>query len=76
VDRHEDVTDPNELDKNPDAPRDMIFYGYVRGTNLKSSMKVHMIGVGDFDMDQVNAIPDPCPIPEKERERKVRQLKC
>jgi ribosome biogenesis protein BMS1 len=64
VDRHEDVTDPNEVEKDANCPRSVTFYGYVRGTHLKPLMKVHMIGVGDFDMQNVSVLPDPCPIPE------------
>lgn len=36
---------------------------------MKPSMKVHLIGVGDFTISDLSALPDPCPIPEKERER-------
>jgi ribosome biogenesis protein BMS1 len=72
VDRHEDVTDPNEIEEDPECGRTVTFYGYVRGTHLKPSMKVHLIGVGDFLMKDVSKLPDPCPIPDKESERKVR----
>jgi ribosome biogenesis protein BMS1 len=72
VDRHEDITDPNEVDKNPDCDRSIVLYGYVRGTHLKPNMKVHLIGVGDYSMADVSALPDPCPIPEKDKEHKVR----
>jgi AARP2CN (NUC121) domain len=71
VDRHEDVTDPNQVDADETCNRDVVFYGYVRGTHLKPGMKVHVIGVGDFHMREISMLPDPCPIPEKERERTV-----
>jgi hypothetical protein len=73
VDRHEDITDPNEVDENPDCDRSIVVYGYVRGTHLKPAMKVHLIGVGDYEMADVSVLPDPCPIPEKDKEHKVRK---
>jgi ribosome biogenesis protein BMS1 len=35
-------------------------YGYVRGTHLKPNHKVHMIGVGDYDIKELSAVDDPC----------------
>ena len=67
VDRHEDITHPNETDKNPDCDRSVTFYGWVRGSHLKSGMKVHLIGVDDFVMADISPLPDPCPIPDKEQ---------
>jgi ribosome biogenesis protein BMS1 len=69
VDRHEDVTNPNEVEQNSDCERSIIFYGYVRGTHLKPNMTAHIIGVGDYTMAEITVLPDPCPSPEKERER-------
>lgn len=71
VDRHEDVTDPNKMEADPECARNVTFYGYVRGTHLKPGMRVHLIGVGDYSMAEISCLPDPCPIPEKERERTV-----
>ena len=75
VDRHEDITDPNEVERNPDAPRSVTFYGYVRGTHLKQNMKVHLIGVGDFALNEVSMVQDPLPLPDKESERKTLKKK-
>lgn len=33
--------------------RELVLYGYVRGSHLKPGMKVHLIGAGDFDMTSV-----------------------
>jgi ribosome biogenesis protein BMS1 len=84
VDRFEDVTDPNLVEKSKDAgqetsaTRNIIFYGYVRGTHLKESTKIHVLGVGDFDITSVEKIPDPLPLPnpESSAERKVRYVCC
>jgi len=74
VDRHEDVTNPNLVEEDPECERSVTFYGYVRGTHFKPNMKVHLIGVGDFFTSEISVLPDPCPIPEKERDRKVRTV--
>jgi AARP2CN (NUC121) domain len=74
VDRHEDVTDPNKVQDDPETVRSIVFYGYVRGTHLKPGMKVHLIGVGDYNMTSVTALPDPLPLPDKESERTVSRM--
>ena len=73
VDRHEDMTHPNVIDNNPHCDRSVTFYGYVRGSHLKSGMKVHLIGVGDYDIADITVLNDPCPIPDTsdEKEHKV-----
>lgn len=70
VDRHEDVTNPNTVEEDPECERTVTFYGYVRGSNMKSNTRVHLIGVGDFDISEVSVLPDPCPMPDREREIK------
>lgn len=71
VDRHEDVTHPSLIDDDEECERSMTFYGYVRGTHLKPGMRVHLIGLGDYNMEDVTVLPDPCSLPDKEREQKV-----
>lgn len=67
VDRHEDITNPNDVEKTQgDCDRTVVFYGYVRGTHLKHNMKVHLIGVGDYDISEISSLNDPCPIPDKD----------
>lgn len=74
VDRHEDITHPNKVDEDPECDRSVTFYGYVRGTHLKPGMKVHLIGVGDYSMTEVDVLPDPCPLPDHENKKKVRPM--
>ncbi|KAK1745576.1 ribosomal biogenesis protein BMS1 [Skeletonema marinoi] len=71
VDRHEDITHPSKIEEDEKCERSVAFYGYVRGTNLKEGMKVHLIGVGDYSMAEVNALPDPCPVVDKDKEQKT-----
>ena len=68
VDRHEDITHPSKIEEDEKCQRSVAFYGYVRGTNLKAGTKVHLIGVGDFEMADLSPLPDPCPIFDKEKE--------
>lgn len=34
--------------------RELVLYGFVRGSHLKPTMKMHLIGAGDFDMTSVS----------------------
>lgn len=70
VDRHEDVTNPNRVEEDPNCERSVTFYGYVRGTNFKQNTRVHLIGVGDYNISEISVLPDPCPIPDRDRELK------
>ena len=69
MDRHEDLTNPNDIEENTDCDRSIAFYGYIRGASLKPSTKVHLIGVGDYSIAEMSLLPDPCPMPQKEQER-------
>ncbi|MCL7043704.1 hypothetical protein MKW94_020183 [Papaver nudicaule] len=60
VDRFEDVTPP---EKDIDCTRDVIFYGYLRGNDIEKGTKLHIAGVGDFNLAGVTRVADPCPLP-------------
>ena len=73
MDRHEDITNPNEIEHSQgECDRTIIFYGYVRGTHFKHQMRVHVIGVGDYDITEMDPLLDPCPIPEKKDGHEVK----
>lgn len=63
ADRFEDVTHPDEIQRNPLVDRKVTLYGYLRGTHLKPGMKMHVAGAGDYYMDSVTSMPDPCAMP-------------
>ncbi|KAI8969271.1 hypothetical protein BDF20DRAFT_793766, partial [Mycotypha africana] len=69
ADRIEDLTDPELLHRKPTCDRTVTLYGYLRGTNLKPNMRVHIPGAGDHYLADVSVLPDPCPLPDKERKR-------
>lgn len=64
-DRVEDITDPDLIHQDAKCDRKMTFYGFVRGTNLKHGMKVHIPGVGDHTIESITSLPDPVPLPDK-----------
>lgn len=66
-DRMEDLTDPETVRQDPKCDRVVSVYGYLRGTNLKQQMKVHIPGLGDQSISSIMMLPDPCPIPDKQR---------
>ncbi|KAJ5070518.1 ribosome biogenesis protein bms1 [Anaeramoeba ignava] len=74
VDRFEDITEPEEIRKNPKGDRKVALYGYVHGMNFKKDIKVHIPGCGDFRIQNITLLPDPCPLPTKEQELKRRTL--
>ena len=44
----EDISDPEEIRKNPKASRTITIFGYVRGTHLKKETRVHIPGRSFF----------------------------
>jgi len=70
VDRIEDITPPHLLAQNPTMNRQVVFYGYGRGAHFKKQSRLHLIGVGDFGISEIEKIPDPCPLPESSKAMK------
>ncbi|CAF0887412.1 unnamed protein product [Brachionus calyciflorus] len=68
-DRLEDLTQPDLIRQNDKCDRNVCLYGYVRGANLKNKSNVHIPGVGDFQLNDVSFLTDPCPLPNKETKR-------
>lgn len=76
ADRMEDMTPPATVERDPVVDRTVALYGYVRGCNLKAGQNVHLIGVGDFQIDKLSILPDPLPMPSQlqaEGEKHVRR---
>uniref|UniRef100_A0A7N6A2D3 Bms1-type G domain-containing protein n=1 Tax=Anabas testudineus TaxID=64144 RepID=A0A7N6A2D3_ANATE len=73
VDRMEDLTDPEKLRTDPKCDRTVSLYGYLRGTYLKNKGQVHIPGVGDFQVADVNFLPDPCPLPDAQKKRALNE---
>lgn len=69
ADRMEELTDPEVLRTQPKSDRKVALYGYLRGTNMKSNQGLHLAGVGDFTIQSMSFLPDPCPLPEGIKKR-------
>lgn len=64
ADRITDLTHPTLIEKNPKVDRKVAIYGYLHGTPLASSnARVHIAGVGDYTVSNIEKLPDPCPTP-------------
>ena len=63
------MTQPDEIRQNEKCDRNVCLYGYVRGSALKNKSNVHIPGVGDFQLNDVSFLSDPCPLPDKEKKR-------
>ncbi|KAK5175558.1 Glycoside hydrolase 2 (Mannanase, beta-galactosidase) [Saxophila tyrrhenica] len=64
ADRMLDITPPTQMEENPKCDRTVALYGYLRGTNFPShDARVHVPGVGDLSVGEIEALPDPCPTP-------------
>ena len=52
------------IEDNPKCDRTVALYGYLRGTNFPAEGgRVHIPGVGDLSVAEVEALQDPCPTP-------------
>lgn len=71
VDRVEDITNTEMIRQNPKCDRNVVLYGYMRGVPMNKSHMVHVAGVGDLRLHELNALPDPCPLPGTEKKRSL-----
>ncbi|KAK9699419.1 hypothetical protein RND81_08G172100 [Saponaria officinalis] len=72
ADRFEDVTPPERVQMDKKCDRNVTVYGYLRGCNLKKGHKVHIAGVGDFNLAGVSSLADPCPLPSAAKKKGLR----
>lgn len=64
ADRFLDITPPVDMEANPKCDRTIALYGYLRGTNFPAQgARVHVPGLGDLNVADIEALPDPCPTP-------------
>ncbi|KAK9824496.1 hypothetical protein WJX72_010821 [[Myrmecia] bisecta] len=69
TDRFEDITPVERIREHPKCDREVTVYGYLRGCNMKPAARVHLAGVGDYSVQDVDALPDPCPLPSSIKRR-------
>ncbi|KAL3235623.1 GTPase BMS1 [Nakaseomyces bracarensis] len=66
ADRVTDLTHPDIIQsQGKQVDRKIALYGFLHGTPLSSvpGQRVHVAGVGDMTVAQVEKLPDPCPTP-------------
>lgn len=64
ADRVTDLTHPQQIADNPKCDRKVALYGYLHGTPLPAQdARIHLAGVGDYNVHSVEKLPDPCPTP-------------
>ncbi|KAI1470859.1 DUF663-domain-containing protein [Daldinia caldariorum] len=68
IDSFRDITHPTQVEEDEHCDRSIVLSGYLRGTNFSSHhQKVHIPGLGDFSVSNIEALPDPCPTPAMEQ---------
>lgn len=72
ADRFEDVTPPERVELDKKCDRNVTVYGYLRGCNLKKGTKVHIAGVGDYNLSSITSLADPCPLPSAAKKKGLR----
>lgn len=71
ADRVEDLTPRERIrESKGKCDRTVTLYGYLHGTNLRSQSRIHIPGVGDLTLRNVQSLSDPCPLPSPEAERR------
>jgi ribosome biogenesis protein BMS1 len=73
-----DRFDVNFLSNSDDPEEDVFvsFFGYVRGNNFSKNSTIHINGLGDYNIDYITKVDDPCPIETVEvKGKKKRTLK-
>jgi ribosome biogenesis protein BMS1 len=72
ADRMQDLTPVEQVRLHSNCDRKVTLYGYLRGTNLKEAMRVHVPGAGDLDIKSITMLGDPCPLPTADSEKRRR----
>jgi ribosome biogenesis protein BMS1 len=55
---------PTEEELAENETMDVSIYGYVCGSRLRRGQLAHVPGLGDYTIDKVEAMIDPCPLPQ------------
>ncbi|KAF7558725.1 hypothetical protein G7046_g5414 [Stylonectria norvegica] len=66
IDSFRDITHPTKIEEDPKCDRSIVLSGYLRGTNFSHDQRVHIPGLGDFTVANMEVLPDPCPTPAME----------
>lgn len=68
IDSFRDITHPTKIEEDSKCDRSIVLSGYLRGTNFAASgQRIHVPGLGDFTVSNMEVLPDPCPTPAMEQ---------
>jgi ribosome biogenesis protein BMS1 len=68
IDSYRDITHPTKIEEDPKCDRSIVLSGYLRGTNFSAQgQRIHVAGLGDFTVADMEVLPDPCPTPSMEQ---------
>lgn len=68
IDSFRDITHPTKIEEDPKCDRSIVLSGYLRGTNFSAQgQRVHIPGLGDYTVANMEVLPDPCPTPSMEQ---------
>lgn len=68
IDNYRDITHPTKIEEDEKCDRSIELSGYLRGTNFAAQgQRVHIAGLGDFTISNMEVLPDPCPTPAMEQ---------
>ncbi|GJC96976.1 ribosome biogenesis protein BMS1 like protein [Colletotrichum higginsianum] len=68
IDSYRDITHPTKIEEDSKCDRSVVLSGYLRGTNFASQgQRIHVPGLGDFTVANLEVLPDPCPTPAMEQ---------
>lgn len=68
IDNYRDITHPIKVEEDETCDRAIELSGYLRGTNFAAQgQRVHIAGLGDFTISNMEVLPDPCPTPAMEQ---------
>ena len=68
-----DVTFLKSTSDNEEDDVMVSFFGYIRGNHFNKNAHVHINGLGDFALDHIEKMDDPCPIEIVESKGKVKR---
>lgn len=58
-DRYENDTSSKPMED--EAECNISFYGYIRGCSYRMNNKIHIVGLGDYEIEKMETLDDPCP---------------
>ncbi|EAS05797.2 elongation factor Tu GTP-binding domain protein (macronuclear) [Tetrahymena thermophila SB210] len=61
-DRYEHSREGSKVEDNELV--DVSFYGWIKGSTFRLNNKIHIVGLGDYEIDSTDIIEDPVPVVE------------